>query len=300
MKRLMLVLVLCALAAATATAAAKKDVKMPTEAEIARIRAAAPDKPPAEPKKPRRLLVWGHVWTHPPNPYCDEAMKILGEKTGAWQATISDDPADLLVESLGGYDALMMNNIHEQNPFLPEGFGNLPKPKQDEARARDAAVKESILAFVRGGKGIAGIHAATAALQKWPEYGEMMGGYYGGHIMQDVAVKLDDPGHPVNACFGGKGFTIFEEPYISRDPYSRKRLHVLLSLDLERMKDPGKRPDKDYAVSWVRRYGKGRVFYCTLGHCAQTYWNPMYLRHVLAGVQFVMGDLEADAEPSEP
>jgi type 1 glutamine amidotransferase len=285
--------------AAVGLAAAKKDVKMPTEAEIARIRAAAPETPPAKPQKPRRVLVWGRVWTHPPNPYCDEAMKSLGEKTGAWKATLSDDPADLLPESLARFDALMMNNIHERDPFLPEGFGNLPKAAQEPARARDAAVKESILAFVRGGKGIAGVHAATAALQKWPEYGEMMGGYYGGHIMQEVPIKLDAPDHPVNACFGGKGWTIRDEIYLFRDPYSRKHLRVLLSLDLDRMEDPGKRADKDYAVSWVRRYGKGRVFYCSLGHCAETYWNATFLRHVLAGMQFVLGDLDGAVGPSE-
>jgi hypothetical protein len=192
-----------------------------------------------------------------------------------------------------------MNNIHEKHPFLAANLGSLPKDKQEDARAVDAAVKKSILAFVRGGKGIAGIHAATAALQAWPEYGEMMGGYYGGHIAQKVPIKLDDPDHPVNACFGGKGWNINDEIYIFRGPYSRKRLRVLLSLDLDRMEDPGKRPDRDYAVSWVRPWGRGRVFYCSLGHNAATYWNPAFLKHVLAGMQFVLGDLDGPAEPSD-
>jgi hypothetical protein len=82
---------------------------------------------------------------------------------------------------------------------------------------------------------------------------------------------------------------------------SRRRLgyHAprLRSLDLSQMKDPCKRPDKDYAVSWVRDYGKGRVFYCTLGRAAATYWDPAVLRHCLAGIQFVIGDLKADASP---
>jgi hypothetical protein len=164
-------------------------------------------------------------------------------------------------------------------------------------------VKQSILEYVRGGKGIVGIHAATAALQNWPEYGQMMGGYYSGHIYQEVAIKLDDPQHPVNACFrlrggrsrfggglGGKPLRINDEVYIFGEPYSRQRLHVLLSLDLERMADPGKRSDKDYAVSWLCQYGQGRVFYTTLGHAADTYWNPLFLRHVLAGIQFAIGD----------
>jgi type 1 glutamine amidotransferase len=48
---------------------------------------------------------------------------------------------------------------------------------------------------------------------------------------------------------------------------------------------------------WVREYGQGRVFYSTLGHVAQTYWNPTVLRHFLAGIQFALGDLKADAKP---
>ena len=64
-----------------------------------------------------------------------------------------------------------------------------------------------------------------------------------------------------------------------------------MSLNLQQMADPGKRPDKDYAISWVRQEGTGRVFYTTLGHAAETYWNPLFLQHLLAGVQFAIGDL---------
>ena len=63
------------------------------------------------------------------------------------------------------------------------------------------------------------------------------------------------------------------------------------------MEDPHKRPDEDYAVSWVRAYGKGRVFYTTLGHDSATYWNPVCLKHLLAGVQFAIGDLEGETAP---
>ena len=47
----------------------------------------------------------------------------------------------------------------------------------------------------------------------------------------------------------------------------------------------------DYAASWINQYGKGRVFYTTLGRAAETYWNPLFLRHVLAGIQFAINDL---------
>jgi type 1 glutamine amidotransferase len=274
-----------------------KNVPEPTDQQARLIKAAAPDKPQVKAAKRRKILVWGHSWTHQPNPYAEKALEILARKTGAFEAIISDDPRFLLADQLGQFDALVMNNIHEREPFLPEGFAKLGKDRQATAREFDRAVKKSILEYVRDGGGLVGIHAATAAFQNWPEYGEMIGGYYGGHIHQEVIIRPEDTEHPVNACFGGKPFTITDEIYISREPYSRQEVRVIASLDLSRMEDPGKRPDKDYAVSWVRAYGKGRVFYTTLGHDATTYWNPVFLRHLLAGIQFAVGDLDGQTEP---
>ena len=287
----------------------EKGVGAPTAEQLKQIEAAAPDAAPARPAKPRKVLVWGHSWTHTPNAFAEEALKILARKTKAFEVTVTDDPRLLIADALPRFDAIVMNNVHEPEPFLPESFAKLTPEQQEAARKCDQAIKQSILEFVKGGKepgpagkaipgkGIIGIHAATAAFGNWPEYGEMMGGFYGGHILQDVVIKLDDAQHPVNACFEGKPLKINDEIYIFKEPYSREKLRVLLSLDVAQMADPGKRPDKDYAVSWVRQYGDGRVFYTTLGHVEATYWNPQFLRHLLAGIQFATGDLPAEAAP---
>jgi len=272
-------------------------VTPPSEEQIRRIEAAAPDTG-AKPAKPRKVLAWGHTWTHTPNPYAEKAFEILGRKTGAFQAVVSDDPRLLLGDRLPRFDALVLNNIHEPDPFLPADFAKLDAEQQAAARQFDQAVKQSILEYVRSGKGLVGIHAATAALQGWREYGSVIGGFYAGHILQDVTIKLDDPAHPVNACFQGGPFTVKDEVYIFGEPYSRRNVRVLASLDLGRMADPQKRPDKDYAVSWVRAEGQGRVFYTALGHEPDVYWNPQFLRHLLAGVQFALGDLEGETAPS--
>lgn len=273
-----------------------RQVAAPSEEEIRKIEAVAPQAAPAKPAKPRKVLVWGHVWTHTPNPFAGKAIEALGKKTGAFQAVVSDDPRLLLGDRLPKFDALVLNNIHEAEPFLPEEFAKLDSEQQKAARQFDQAVKESILEYVRNGKGLVGIHAATAAFQSWPEYGPLMGGLYDSHIAQEVTIKLDDPAHPVNACFEAKPFTIHDEVYIFR-AYSRSNLRVLASLDLSRMADPGKRADKDYAVSWVRAEGQGRVFYTTLGHEPQVYWNPIFLQHLLAGIQFAVGDLAGESSP---
>jgi type 1 glutamine amidotransferase len=276
-----------------------KKIIAPTEQQIQKMQTAAPEKAPVKPAKRRKVLIWGHSWAHEPNPFAEQALQVLGRKSGAFEPVVTDDPRLLLGDALPTFDALVMNNIHERDPFLPDAFATLDAEQQAAAKKFDAAVKQSILEYVRSGKGIVGLHAATAAFQNWPEYGEMMGGFYGSHILQEVIIKPEEPGHPLNACFERKPWRITDEIYIAREPYSRAKLRVLLSLDLGQMSDPGKRADKDYAVSWVRPYGQGRVFYTTLGHVAETYWNPLFLRHVLAGIQFATGDLPAEASPRQ-
>ena len=278
---------------------AEKAKPILTEDQVRAIEAAAPERPPVEPARPRKVLVYGRVRTHPESvPCCFKAIEILGRKSGAFETVASGDPTMFLPESLKQFDAVVMNNTHEPNPFLPDDFKQLSQQEQQAAKQREEVLKKSFLDFVAGGRGIVGIHGATCSV-RWPEYMELIGGTYGGHITQAVWVRPEDPTHPLCAPLEGQSFEIHDEIYMFKAPYSRERVRVLLSLDLSKTPDPGKRPDKDYAVSWVRRHGKGRVFYCSLGHVSSAYCNPHVLRHYLAGIQFATGDLDADATPSQ-
>lgn len=264
----------------------RADNPIPPEA-LAKIRAAAPDKAPAKPAQPRRVLVYTACkgFVHDAIPFGTAAVETLGRKTGAFEAVASDDPAVFKPESLAKFDAVCFNNA----------TGEL---------FEDDALKQGLLDFVKGGKGIIGLHAATDCFYKWPEFGELMGGYFDGHPWTadcTVTVKIDDLASPINAAFGGQGFDIKDEIYQFKAPYSRDRLRTLLSLDTAKTdmkKDGIKRSDGDFAVSWVRTYGLGRVFYCSLGHRDEIFWNPAVLGHYLAGIQYALGDLPADATPS--
>jgi type 1 glutamine amidotransferase len=141
----------------------------------------------------------------------------------------------------------------------------------------------------------------------WPEWNRMIGGFFKFHWNdgQVITVKLDDPSHPLNAPFKGQPFEVMDEIYTyGREVYSRENLRVLTSVDYSKMsaedkaKEQFPRPDGDYALSWVRRDGKGRVFYEALGHSERIYAIAPILEHVLAGIQYVIGDLPADDAPS--
>lgn len=258
------------------------------------IEAAMPDKPAVKPARPRKLLIYGRKPTHPMSvACCFTAIETLGKKTGAFETVVSGDPLVFLPENLQRFDAVLMNNTHEQHPMLPVNFDKLSEEQKAAAREREPMLQKSLLDFVAGGKGIAGIHAAVAT--SWKEYLDMMGGPFGNHITDRVWIKPNEPAHPICAPMNGQSFQIHDEIYISTTPGFRTGLRTLLSLDLEKTPDPRRRADGDYVISWVRPYGKGRVFYCSLGHEASSYANPIVLGHYLAGVQFALGDLAADA-----
>src|SRR6185503_5841800 len=159
---------------------------------------------------------------------------------------------------------------------------------------------------VREGGGLGGHHGTGRASLDWSEFGEMLGSYAGPHAVSNekVVLQVDDAASPLNAAFGGKSFEWTGEFFrFPSPPYSRQKLHVLLTIDPEKtdMKQYTcagcQREDNDYAVSWIRTFGKGRVFYTNLGHSKSDFWAPPLVEHFLAGIQFILGDLDADATP---
>jgi type 1 glutamine amidotransferase len=273
-------------------------------ADIPKITAAMPEKPRVVPAKPRRLLVYSeaHGFRHSACVWGAKTLEIMGEKTSAFEPVITDDLAMFEPDKLQEFDAVCFNNTTGDS-FLPKNFGGLPKEQQEAARKREAELQKSLLDFVASGKGFIGIHAATDCNYNWAEYGKMIGGYFWGHPWNEkVGVKLDDPGHPLCAVFQGKNFEIADEIYQFKEPYSRETQRVLLSIDTGKTNmnkgDKIHRKDGDFAVSWIKSYGKGRVFYCSLGHRSEIFSNPMILQFYLDGIQFALGDLPADTTPS--
>ena len=255
---------------------------------IEKIRSAMPTKYIAEPKKPRKLLVFYLCkgYKHECIPYWNKTLEIMGKKTGAFETVFSDEMSSFEPESLQQFDAVCFNNNTE-----------IEFPQE---------LRESLMNFIKSGKGIVGIHAATDSFYDWPEAAHMFGGQFCGHPWTadgTWAVKLDDPDHPLMAAFKGETFKINDEIYRTIPPYySRTAQRILMSLDMadeDTANAEGMEPyDKDIAISWVKSVGKGRLFYCSLGHNNHITWNPAVLLHDLAGIQFALGDYPVDTTTS--
>ena len=286
-------------------------------ADISALMAALPDRAYASPKSLRRVLVLGRAlgWVHTSIPLAAKMVEYLGDRTGAWMTTITYDAAAITPDNLKQYDAVFLDNTTAE--FLTDA---------NDSGATDMR-KRALLDFVKSGKGLAGIHAATdcyhtngrpttaggpptAPTGTWREFNEMIGGFFKFHWVYPtlITVKIDDPSSPLNVMFPPKGYDIVDETYtFAQDSFSRKRVHVLTSVNYQKMsaedkaKEPAatKRTDGDYALSYIQRVGSGRVFYEAHGHDEKVYHQRPFVAHMLAGIQYALGDLAADDSPSE-
>jgi hypothetical protein len=164
----------------------------------------------------------------------------------------------------------------------------------------DDEQKEALLSFVRDdGKGLVVAHASLDANYDWPEYGEMIGGWFQAHPWGtfDAPVIVEDPNFPAMRHFP-KYLRLFDEMY-SPKQWSRDKVNVLMRMDETKLDYVNPqygvkttREDKDQALAWSKMYGKGRVFYSSLGHTKEAWENPLVRTHYLEGVKWVTGRTE--------
>jgi len=258
-----------------------------TSAQEAKISKALPKQVVKKPKKNRRLLVFSRTegYRHDAIPFANKAIELMGKKTGAFETVFSEEMSVFNPESLKEFDAIVLNNT-------------------TNLEFEDPALRQSLLDFVKSGKGLMGIHAATDNFYNWPEAAEMLGGQFDGHPWDGQgiwSVEISDPNHILNEGFENKKFKVNDEIYHHKKLNLRENCRVLIGLDMRDSVNLGAKgvhfTDKDIPISWVRSFGNGRIFYCSFGHTPAIYWNSEILAHYLAGIQFILGDLPAETKP---
>ena len=146
------------------------------------IAAALPDKAPAVPKKPRKVLIFSKTagFRHDSIPTGARALMMLGDKTGAYSPFHTESEAAFEPEFLKNFDAVIMLNTTSDPKAKNDPF----RPKNDTsegAKKREEVLKKSLHDFVAGGKGLVGIHAACDTYHTWKDYNQMMGGAFVAH-----------------------------------------------------------------------------------------------------------------------
>jgi hypothetical protein len=203
-----------------------------------------------------------------------------------------------IMEQLGakhGFD-VTITQIAE-NKLTPENLKNLDVIvfyTTGELPLSDAQ-KTALLNWIKSGKFFLGIHSATDTFYKWPEYGQMIGGYFNKHPWtQDITVtiKTEDKSHPVSRHLP-EGWSMKEEIYQIKDFIGREKTHVLVSLDQSKtdMTRPGVEA-KDFPLVWWHDYGKGKVMYNAMGHRPDVWTADWYQTMIVNSIKWGAGQMK--------
>jgi type 1 glutamine amidotransferase len=243
---------------------------------------------PVQPEQKKRLLAIGMSAGFQHDSVSDAlaTMYDLGKQSGLWETYIRTDTQLITKQSL----ELNARNLEYFDAIFFMTSGELPL---------DDDQKADFLSFIReDGKGFLGAHSATDTLTGWPEFGELIGGYFDGHPWNqfDATIKVEDPEFPAVAHFPAS-FVIFDEIYQIKN-FSRSRHRVIMSLDMTKVNlNQEGVTHSEVPITWVREYGKGRVFYCGLGHPPEVWSNPDVRKMWLEAVKWALDLSQADASP---
>jgi hypothetical protein len=247
----------------------------------------------------KRLLVIADLHTGQQTAHLASASRALGElarigrESGAYVAILRTD-TQLVTKgetwgdgdyAQGGSKQSRGRNLDYFDAVLFFTNGELDLSDQQ---------KRDLLAFVaKDGKGFIGIHTATATAYGWPEYGEMIGGYFDNHpwMVADGRVIVERPDFPGMAGYAAQS-SLRDEFYQMKAPYSRDQVDVLMRLDPATvdLKAPMvHRTDADFPLAWIKSYGKGRVFYSALGHTDESWDDPRMRDMLRSGILWAMG-----------
>jgi len=258
-------------------------------------------RPEGDPRRPPRqrkvVLAWADtrngVAQHDSVSHALSVIERLGYESGLYDTYIRTD-----------------SNIISKKPLMTTGDPASGGPSLANVDAiffmghreiqLDAEQRADLLAFVHeDGKGFVAAHTATTAFGSWPEFHEMLGGLYDEHPWNTVEAPVinEDPNFPATKHLP-QMFTFTDEFY-QTSGFSREKSRVLLRLDISKL--PSKpnvhSKDGDFPLAWAKMYGKGRVFYSSLGHDAKTWDNPDVYHLYFEAIKWSLGLSEADLTP---
>ena len=217
------------------------------------------------------------------------AVYNLGHDSGLWDTELRTDTELLTKKKLG-------NNAKNLDYFDLLIFASTTGELD-----LDDSQKKDVLSFIHDdGKGFVGIHAALDTNYKWPEYGEMIGGWFDQHPWMTFQAPIvnEAPDFPAVRHFP-HAFVKFDEIYQPKE-WSRDKVNVLLSLDPTKLNYENNprihRMDHDFPVAWSKMYGKGRVFYSTLGHTEESWQDPDIRTMYFEAIKWTLGMTEGNTD----
>ena len=276
----------------------------------------APKEAAVKPKQPRKVLVFSLVtgFVHWCIPHSEAVIEILGNESGAYETVTSEDIEIFRPERLREFDAVVLNNncpdrdkrdmFHDVLIGKIDEFGE--KYKDMPLNEREELAKmlyRSLVDYVADGGGLVLLHGAITNFNYSDEFSAMVGGSFDYHPpQQDVTLLPVQPDHPLLKPFGGKPFVHYDEPYVMKGAYKNFDFAPMLEMETANLNIRNERQRNRMAelpryVAWIKPYKKGRVFFSSPSHNAQSFERPELLGFLLNGMQYALGDLDCEDQP---
>ena len=223
--------------------------------------------------------------------HAETILAEIGKKNG-FNVVCSKDGGMFESDKIGKFDA-----------FVFETTGNLLVPGTDKQPPMSEQGLANFLDAIKAGKGFVGFHCATDTFGDHRKMGandpyiQMIGGHFAGHnAQQAVTLSVADGSFPGAKAFASSGtFTLHDEWYAQK--YLADDLHVIFYYETGTMEGPAyRRPN--YPQTWAKMYGKGRVFYNSMGHREDVWSNPKFQDLALAALTWTTGGCDADVTPN--
>jgi type 1 glutamine amidotransferase len=257
----------------------------------------------------KKVLIVGDLHTgnqiaHDAVSHAIATLERLGRDSGAYIAFLRTDTELVTKGEVWGTGDYAKGGKRQARGRNLDYFDAVVFYTNGETEMTDAQ-KRDLLAFVHeDGKGFVAVHTATASFYGWPEYGEMVGGYFENHPWNvfDAPVLIERPDFPAMRHLP-KELVLRDEMYQYRAPYSREKVDVLARLDESKLDlaNPNvKRADHDFPVAWIKNYGKGRVFSSTLGHPDAAWDDARVQTLYLEAIKWVLRLTDAQVRPHPP
>ncbi len=266
---------------------------------LEKIRDIYPDLIDNNPESKHEILVFDLQtgFQHWVVPHTSKVIELLGEESADYTVTFSKDIYSFEFSNLQKYDAIVLNNNTSTQPrrniFLDvlNQDSSLTSLEQ-ETKAKQ--LQENLLRYVKGGGGLMVLHSGISMLNNNAEYSEMVGGSFDYHpAFQPIKLHLTDAEHPLLKSFNGQSFVHADEPYLLKNAYWKKDFYPLLYMDTNELKRFDQTLDENIRyLAWVKQFGKGRVFYSSLGHHAKGFENPSLLAFYFFAIQYLVRDIE--------
>lgn len=273
---------------------------------IQKITEIAPDKTsfPFEGKK--KVLVFSlHTgFQHWIIPHSEEMIRIIGEKSGAFEVIGSKDIKEFEKKNLAKYDAVVLNNtcsIGDHRNLFWDVLKNNTEKDSASLMKEAKSLESNLINYVKKGGGLMVLHGANTILNNSWDFSRLLGASFDYHpVQQEIHVRIETPSHPLVQAFPAEGFTHIDEPYFYKNAYEEGDFTPLLyfnNSEIESQRKGTEKTDGKTYVAWIRPEGKGKVMYSSPSHNAQSYQNPDLLQFFLDGLQYVVGDVACDETP---